>query len=73
MLNLLKVTNQHDERDTAHSIPGGEWLKFRIVGEFGSITTLCFHTLVEAKISNSDPEPSYEARNSRHLREIGKN
>ena len=66
------MTNQHDDGDTAHGIPGGEGLKFGIVGEFGSITTLCFHTLVEAKISDSDPEPSNEARNRCHRGEIGK-
>ena len=58
MLNLLKVTNQHDERDTAHSIPGGEGLKFGIVGKFASYITLCFHTVVETKVSDSDPKPS---------------
>ena len=58
MLKLWKVTNQHDEGDTAHGIPGGEGLKFGIVREFGSIHTLCYHTVVEAKVNDSDPEPS---------------
>jgi hypothetical protein len=52
------VTNQHNEGDTAHGIPGGEGLKVGIVGERTSYITLCFHTLVEAKVSDSDPEPS---------------
>ena len=67
------MTYQHDEGDATHSIPGGEGLIFGIVGEFGSINTLCFHTLVEAEVSDTDPEPSYEARNRCHLGEIGKN
>ena len=52
------MTNQHDEGGTAHGIPGGEGLKFGIVGELASYITLCFHTVVEAKVSDSDPEPS---------------
>ena len=52
------MTNQQDDADTAHGIPGGEGLKFGIVGEFASYITLFFHTLVEAKVSDSDPEPS---------------
>ena len=52
------MTNQHDDGDSTHGIPGGEWLIFGIVGEFGSINALCFHTLVEAKVSDTDPEPS---------------
>jgi hypothetical protein len=67
------VTNQHDDGDTAHGIPGGEGLIFGIVGEFGSIKTLCFHTLVEAKVSDTDPKPSQEAHNRCQLGEIGKN
>ena len=58
MLDLYKVTNQYEERDTAQGIPGGEGLEFGIVGECSSIHTLYFHTLVEAKVSDSDPEPS---------------
>jgi hypothetical protein len=57
-LKIKKVTNQHDDRDTTHGIPSGERLKVGIVGEFGSINTLCFHTLIEAKVSDSDSEPS---------------
>jgi hypothetical protein len=52
------VTNQQNEGDTAYGKPGGEGLKFGIVGEFASCITLCFHTLVEAKVSDSDPKPS---------------
>ena len=48
-------------------------MKFGIVGEFGSIHTLRFHTLVEAKVNDSDPEPRYETRNRCQLGEIGKN
>ena len=32
----VKVTNQQDQRDTAHGIPGGEGLKFGVVREFAS-------------------------------------
>jgi hypothetical protein len=67
------VTNQHDESDTTHGIPSGVGLKVGVVGQFGSINTLCIHTLIEAKVSDSDPEPSYEARNRCHLLEIRKN
>ena len=48
-------------------------MEIGIVGEFRSIHTLYFHTLVEAKVNHSDPEPSYEARNRCQLGEIGKN
>ena len=54
---MQKVTNQQDEGDTAHSIPGSEGLIFGIVGEFASYITLWFHTFVEAKVGDSDPEP----------------
>ena len=67
------MTYNHDDDDTAQGIPGGVGLKIGMVGKFGSIKSLCFHTLVEAKVSDTDPEPSYEARDSCHGREIFEN
>ena len=51
------MTHQQDEGDSAHGIPGGEGLESGMVGEFASYITLCFHTLVETKVSDSDSEP----------------
>ena len=67
------MTYEHDDDDTTHRIPCGVGLKIRIEGEFGSIKSLYFHTLVEAKVSDGDPEPSYEARNRCHVGEPGEN
>jgi hypothetical protein len=67
------VTYEHDEENTTHGIPGGIGLKIGIVGEFGSIKSLYFHTLVEAKVGDADPEPSYKTRNTCQGGEIGKN
>lgn len=67
------MTNQHDDEDTAHGIPAGERLQLGIVGKCGSINLMRFQTLVEAKVSDTDPEPSNEARDRCHLGEIGKN
>jgi len=51
-------TQQHDDADTEHGIPGGVRLKIGMIGEFGSIKSLCFHTLVKAKVGDGDAEPS---------------
>lgn len=63
----------HDDGDATQRIPGSVRLKFGIVREFTSIHSLCLCTLVEANVSDTDPEPSYETRNRRHVGEPGEN
>lgn len=51
-------TEEHDDGDATHGIPGGVRLKFGMIGEFGSIESLYFHTLVKANVGDADAEPS---------------
>ena len=67
------MTYEHDDADTTHGIPGGVRLKIGMIGEFGSIKSLCFHTLVKANVGDGDAPPSYEARNRCEGGEVGKN
>ena len=73
MLTVVKVTYNHDNNNTTHSIPGGVGLKFGIVRELASVPFLCLHALVETNISDRDPEPSQETRNGRQAGEPAEN
>ena len=66
-------TYERDEDDNKQGIPGGVGLKLGIIRKFASINSLCLlHTLVEANISNADPEPGYKTCNSCQIHQIRK-
>ena len=67
------VTYKHDDADTARGIPGGVGLKIGMIRQFRSIKSLCFHTLVKAKIGDADTKPGQEARNGCYSGEVGEN
>ena len=66
-------TYERDEDDNKQGIPGGVGLKLGMIRKFAPINSLCLHTLVEANISNTDPEPGYETRNSCQIGEPAEN